>query len=97
MNKHTPTPWHFTHQGNSDFYIRDANGRQLIWMGNSSNFQKGENEALCVAICRSVNCHDELVTALQRLRNAEKAPRKEWIDALANADTALAKAGKGEQ
>ena len=96
MTPNAPTPWHYTHEGNSSFFIRDASGRGLIWMGNSSAFQQGENEARCVAICRSVNSHDELVEVLQRLRNAEKAPRQEWIDALANADAALAKAGKGE-
>lgn len=47
-------------------------------------------------IIRAVNCHDELLEALQRLRNAEKAPRQEWVDALTNADAALAKARKGE-
>jgi len=37
----------------------------------------------------------ELLEALERLRNAEKAPREEWLAALENADKALSKA-KGE-
>lgn len=34
----------------------------------------------------------ELLEALERLRNAEKAPREEWDAALLNADAAIAKA-----
>lgn len=37
----------------------------------------------------------ELLEALERLRNAEKAPREEWVAALLNADAVIAKA-KGE-
>jgi hypothetical protein len=37
----------------------------------------------------------DLLEALERLRDAEKAPRSEWKLAIANADIAIAKA-KGE-
>lgn len=55
------------------------------------------DEANAEFIVRACNSHDELVEALDRLRKAEKAPRQEWVDALTNADAALAKARKGEE
>lgn len=91
-NKHTPTPWYFS-PISCDVW---ANPGFTICEVYPSGHETEEKKANAEFIVRAVNCHDELVEALQRLRNAEKAPRQEWVDALASADIALTKAGKGE-
>jgi len=61
---------------------------------NKGSYQIRIDEAMANA--RLFAAAPDLLDALDRLRNAEKAPREEWLAALLNADAAIAKA-KGEQ
>ena len=86
MSKHTPGPWR------ANFAI----GGAAYVFGGDRNFalvfNEWQDKANQEANARLIAAAPELLEALERLRDAEKAPRSEWIAALANADSAIAKA-----
>lgn len=59
----TPGPWTYTDESGGSFYIRDNKGSQLIWLGDSSRFEPGENEANAALIAAAPG----LLNALQNL------------------------------
>ena len=67
--QHTPGPWSASNEGWGCFYVRDADGQQLIWLGDSSRFGKGENEANA----RLIAAAPEMMEALQAQYVAEAA------------------------
>ena len=84
--KHTPGPWKYN--GKTDIY--GASGATICEL-----YRGYEHISECQANANLIAAAPDLLEALTRLRDAEKAPRGEWIDAIANADIAIAKA-KGE-
>ena len=98
--KHTPGPWIVsciddTERPGIDAY--DLDFSIVIW-----GVREEENEGIHGrtpdeerANACLIAAAPDLLEALTRLRDAEKAPRGEWIDAIANADIVIAKA-KGE-
>ena len=61
MTEHTPTPWRESATGE----IRDALGRLVCHL--TPRQPPAEQHALAVRILRAVNCHDDLVAALEGL------------------------------
>jgi len=93
MSKHTPGPW--IERG---YNVRVRNGRYIAYTG-PSHTPPSEYPKQCAeedkANARLIAAAPELLEALQRLRNAEKSPREEWVAAIAHAEQIIAKA-KGE-
>jgi hypothetical protein len=52
-----------------------------------------EDESAAFTLIHRANSAVALAAALARLRDAERAPRDEWVAALANADEVLTAAG----
>lgn len=105
MKEYGSTPWRYTPEGHGSFYIRDAMGRPLIWMGNCSSFKPGQNEAITKAICDSMNGRNELLEALEKCLDVIQPPgasvQECWksvdeIDAAWHAGVAAIAKAKGE-
>jgi len=74
-SQHTPGPWSFSSEGHGSFYIRDNNGHQLIWLGHSSQFDDGENEANA----RLIAAAPDFLVSAQALVDRWETPM--WKDA----------------
>jgi hypothetical protein len=73
--KHTPGPWAVSDERHGNFYVRDAAGQQLIWLGNSSRFKPGENGANA----RLIAAAPELLEALENIENDDgHIPESIW-------------------
>ena len=88
MTKHTPTPW---------FVERDCihnNEVEILMLDGivGKNSRPEEYKANAEFILRAVNCHDDLVKALDGLYSSIKAGKLNLNQALADTRAALAKA-----
>lgn len=86
---HTKGPWSINDwpQATTDIAI-GAVGTPLIAKVPLRDVSINEQKANAKLIAAA----PDLLDALTRLRNAEKAPREEWIAALQNSDAAITKA-----
>lgn len=80
-NQHTPTPWEFDKEHSA---IIDKNG-----MGIAGNV----DDADAAYIVKAVNCHEELVEALQAIMRPEESRFANMREINAAINNALAKAG----
>jgi len=68
MTEHTPTPWEVERCQSGDMEmqgVRGANGRIVI----ADLLRDGQDDIDYAFIVRAVNCHEELVKALERVMN----------------------------
>lgn len=95
--QHTTGPWKrrkgFS-SGTTEIYANNPNVKKPFRPCDFAVVESDTKEGRANA--RLIAAAPDLLDALDRLRNAEKAPREEWLAALLNADAAIAKA-KGEQ
>lgn len=96
MSKHTALPWdiHHTAIGLEIHPLSDENGiRTLADVCQSSRISREESEANARLIVTAVNCHDEMLAALEYTREQIPLPK----DILCAIDSAIAKArGEGK-
>ena len=95
MSEHTPGPWEFSYLNDTERPGIEADRFSVVIFGVRAEDDcgiHGRTEKEEIANARLIAAAPELLEALERLRDAEKAPRSEWIAALANADSAIAKA-----
>ena len=59
--KHTPTPWHTGHFGESEF------GREIVFDAHSGQVCEAIEPDDAAFIVRSCNAHDDLYAALERV------------------------------
>lgn len=99
VTKHTPGPWNLDLKNigldlpghvSVDSRLHGALA-QVVWVMEDDASQ-GRSSPRCEANARLIAAAPDLLEALIRLRNAEKAPREEWIAALQDSDAAITKA-----
>ena len=73
---HTVAPWSYTPESpGRSFYVRDAAGHQLIWLGDSSALPEGENEANARLISAAPCLLEALINLVKSEDDAEEAMR----------------------
>ena len=90
MTDHTPTPWHYWPHFDNGVITEDSMGVHIVRMTGVNTLANAE------FIVRAVNCHDELVKALEAVVRDWDSPdvSPERIRDQAIAALAKAKGGK---
>lgn len=97
--KHTPGPWSIErHPAKGLFWIEDEVGESicdLYHREDTAFFLRKNSEANAKRIVKAVNCHDELLEALEELLRVYGGGPREDYQCMKDARAAIAKA-KGE-
>lgn len=89
--QHTPTPWRVYDAGDENYPGIDAGWRSVVMFGNADEEcgvrgdTREEAEANARFIVHAVNCHDELLAALEQYASG-------YVDSGAHARAVIAKA-----
>lgn len=92
MSKNTPGPWFVRTIDESIGSVDSENGVMVAQAQQVSSKDQLSGSVERKANARLIAAAPELLEALTGLRNAEKAPRQEWISALEYADFVINKA-----